>query len=125
MFERLLCPGNGLPVLASELRHLMYRGSPIECVSSVFKYFGTTLADTDVRTMPMQIALANARKADGIVKSTAGSTVGLLVFRMVHLHQSRSSSLATVSAVAWAPTCYTSSEWTAGGVSFSPLRLGD
>ena len=93
-FERRLRHGNGFPVFGWEPLSLLYKGSPIDWVA-IFKYLGTTLADTDVRGVPMEIALANGRWYS---KSTAGSTVALPAFRLVHLHQSLSSSLATVNA---------------------------
>ena len=102
---------------------LLYRGAPIEWVS-VFKYVGTTIADNDVRNVPMQIAFANAGKADGITKSIAGSTVVLPPFRLVHLHQSLASSLATVNAAAWAPVCFLTAGWAEGEASFYAWLLG-
>ena len=83
-FERRLRHGNGFPVFGWEPLSLLYKRSPIDWVA-IFKYLGTTLADTGVRGVPMEIALANGRWHS---KSTAGSTVVLPAFRLVHLHQS-------------------------------------
>ena len=97
--RRSLRHGDGSQVFGYDNLELLYRGMPIEWVS-FFKYLGTHLADTDVHWYPRDMALTNARKADGIIKSVAGSTVVLPAYRLTILHQSLSSSLATVNAAA-------------------------
>jgi len=125
MLRRTLRRGGGSTVFAWEPLSLMYRDSPVEWVST-FKYLGSTVAETDIQHMhmPRDIALSNARKADGIVKSVAGSTVVFPSHRLVFLHQSLSSSLATVNAVAWAPRVYSSVEWRQGEACFYAWILG-
>ena len=52
-FERLLACGNGSLVFAWEPLHPFFSASPIEWAFA-FKYLGTTLADTDARSMRME-----------------------------------------------------------------------
>ena len=125
-FAWLLRRGDGSPVFAWEPLSLMYRGDPVEWVS-VFTYLGTTVAvaDTDIREVLRGIAMANVRKANGIVKSVAGSTVVMPTFRLAHLHQSLASSLATVNAaVSWAPAIFVTQEWAEGEACYAWLLGG-
>jgi hypothetical protein len=113
----------GDPLFALEPLRLAYRGGMVDWVS-LFKYLGSMLADTDFTRMPMTCALANARKAEGIVKSVAGSTVVMPVQRLLQMQQSLGTSLATVNAVAWAPRVYQSKDWRRGEASFYSWLLG-
>ena len=91
---------------------------------SFFKYLGTHLADTDVQCYPRDMALTNARKADGTIKSVAGSTLVLPSYRLRMLHQSLASSLGMVNAAAWAPRIYATPAWADMEASFFGWLFG-
>ena len=109
-FKRPFCNGDGSTIFRYEELELLYRGMLDEWVS-IFKYLGTHLVDTDVLCYPRDMALTNARKADGTIKSVAGSTLVLPSYRLGMLHQSLASSLALVNAAAWAPRVYATPAW--------------